>query len=557
MRFGCREPRIFTPPLRPLEPRTPETEARTLGYAVIDFARDVMKQPLFPWQEFFFIHALELRSSGRGLRFKTVLLLVARQNGKSTISQVLGLFVLYILQWKLVLGTAQDLDTAEEVLDGAIELAQETAEDADGEDVFVRPELADQVDRVNKTNGKHALQLKGRRRWKVKAAGRGAGRGFSGDLVMFDELREQRNWLAWNSVSKTTMARPNSLIFCLSNAGDIQSVVLRQLRRVAHMALGDPDNIAELSDLERFMLGQDAAETPGADDADGSTLGIFEWSAVPGLDKRDRDGWAQANPSMGHLIDERDIANACLTDPEWGFRTEVLCQWPDGAIEQPYPPGAWDACANTPAEGPTGPILAAADTLHGPLFACVDVTDDNSRAHVVVAGLRDDGIVQVEHRASRIGTHWVEGFLMDPKVKRRIGAVAGQERGAPVSALLADLEASGDFTIPILKWGGQDMLNSYVDFEKAVVGRDLRHNAQPGLDAAAQTAARRRLGGVDVIDRRGSVCDASPLIAAIGAVWLLKHPPPPVAERSMPPLPEVAVATLSVTSAKDLASISF
>ena len=115
MRFGRREPRIFTPPLRPLEPRTPETEARTLGYAVIDFARDVMKQPLFPWQEFFFIHALELRSSGRGLRFKTVLLLVARQNGKSTISQVLGLFVLYILQWKLVLGTAQDLDTAEEV----------------------------------------------------------------------------------------------------------------------------------------------------------------------------------------------------------------------------------------------------------------------------------------------------------------------------------------------------------------------------------------------------------------------------------------------------------
>ena len=118
---GRREPRIFTPPLRDLEPRTPETEARTLGYAVIDFAREVLRKPLFPWQEWFFIHALELLPEG-GLRFKIILLLVARQSGKSTISQVLGLFVLYVLEWKLVLGTAQDLDTAEEVMDGAIEL---------------------------------------------------------------------------------------------------------------------------------------------------------------------------------------------------------------------------------------------------------------------------------------------------------------------------------------------------------------------------------------------------------------------------------------------------
>ncbi|MGM2788780.1 hypothetical protein, partial [Bacillus cereus group sp. Bce018] len=82
-------------------------------------------------------------------------------------------------------------------------------------------------------NGKRALLLRGRRRWKVKAASRAAARGFSGDLILFDELREQRNWLAWGAVTKSTMARPHALILAMSNAGDVMSVVLKQLRRIA------------------------------------------------------------------------------------------------------------------------------------------------------------------------------------------------------------------------------------------------------------------------------------------------------------------------------------
>src|SRR5699024_5672379 len=154
-------------------------------------------------------------------RFKTIVLLVARQNGKSTISLVLGLFALYVLQWSTVLGVAQDLDTAEEILDLATELVMASEEDDDGEESAWRPWLRDQVAKVVAINGKRALQLKGRRRWKVKAATRGAGRGFSGDLILFDELREQRDWLAWGAVTKSTMARSHALIFALSNAGDI------------------------------------------------------------------------------------------------------------------------------------------------------------------------------------------------------------------------------------------------------------------------------------------------------------------------------------------------
>ena len=81
--LGSERPRIFTRPLRRLTPRT------SLGFAACTFAADVLKVPLLPWERWFLIHALELLPDGTP-RFRTVLLLVARQNGKSTTLQVLA-----------------------------------------------------------------------------------------------------------------------------------------------------------------------------------------------------------------------------------------------------------------------------------------------------------------------------------------------------------------------------------------------------------------------------------------------------------------------------------
>ena len=75
---GKTEPRIWTPPLRPL---TPET---TLGYDVIEFATEQLNVELLPWEEWLFIHGLEIVGDFSGdwhLRFRTVIVLVARQNG--------------------------------------------------------------------------------------------------------------------------------------------------------------------------------------------------------------------------------------------------------------------------------------------------------------------------------------------------------------------------------------------------------------------------------------------------------------------------------------------
>jgi hypothetical protein len=103
------------------------------------------------------------------------------------------------------------------------------------------------------------------------------------------------------------------------------SVVLRRQRFAALADLrssGDefPDYVAD---------GIDAAEAFANGEDPGHVLGLFEWSAPPGCAKDDVDGILQANPSIGHGVDDgqadaiADIRG--MTDAD--YRTEVLCQW--------------------------------------------------------------------------------------------------------------------------------------------------------------------------------------------------------------------------------------
>lgn len=538
--YGKEKPRVYTPPLRPLEPRSPETERWTLGYDVIDFAAEVLGIDLFPWQKWLLVHMLELLDDG-SLRFRTVVVLIARQNGKSTLSQVLAIWIICVWGWPLVLGTAQDLETAEEVWQGAIDMVEESEE------------LSPLIDRIVKVNGKKALEIirevedfagKKRRekgRYKVKAANRKAGRGFTGNLILLDELREHQTWDAWGAITKTTMAQLEALVLALSNAGDVTSVVLRYLRTMGHEGAGDPDGIcAQGEDLAPSVIDLGMDEDPDGEDdeyddeefeQDADTLGLFEYSAPPGCSKWDREGWAQANPSVGWNpgFTERTIAAACKTDPEWVFRTECLCQWSDGILEGPFPPGVWEEGQNVPEQGPDGSLqIAENDKIVTNVDVGISQSADREFVYVAFAGYRMDGRPQVEIVAARKGTTWTAGYLMDPKRRGRINGVTGQTKGAQESALLEDLLESYErpddlsFDIEVHQWQGTDLTNGWSRFMDAVTGKKLRHHRQPPLDLAATTAVLKQFsGGTTLPDHKASPADVAPLMAATAAYWLL------------------------------------
>lgn len=498
MRRGSETPRIWTPPLREL---TPET---TAGFSIIEFADEVLGVELFPWQRWLVKHAFEVREDG-GFRFRTVIVLVARQNGKSLLAQVIALWFIYVLGAALVLGTAQSLDVSEETWEGAVEMAQAV------------PELAGEIERVVRVNGKKELGLYGRHRYKVAPSSRKGGRGKTTDLAILDELREHLNWEAWAAVTKSTMARPNAVVLGLSNAGDAFSVVLRHERFVAHRQLGDPDGWCAAT-------GDAAGDMPEGADAD--SIGIFEWSAEPECDLSDRDQWAQANPSLGYTITEEAVAAALASDPEAKFRTEVLCQWVETISEEPFPEGSWDAGTDAESSIPMG----------NPVCYGIDVDSDRTSASIAAAGRRADGRWHIEVVARRTGLGWAVRWIEERAAQAaNLGGefrFAYQKRGAPVSSIadmLQGIEGAEAVEVEgreLAGWCGRlwDGIAACGDggVSDAV---PVMHRPQPALDAAAKVAAVKPLGdGAWVFDRSRSPEDVAPLMACAMAFGLASTP---------------------------------
>lgn len=433
------------------------------------------------------VHGLEIVGdfeNGWSFRFRNVIVLIARQNGKSLFAELLSLFFMYVLGVGLVLGTAQNLDTAEEVWDAAVERAQSS------------PELSSMIERVRKVNGGKSLELVNSSKYKIVAATRQGARGKSSDLIIMDELREQRNWDGWGAISKTMMARPNAMLWGFSNAGDATSVVLRHLRMTAHLDIGDPDGIAA----------QVLSSLPEEQEIDDS-LAIFEWSAIPDCPVDDEEGIAQANPSLGYgFMDERAIKSALKTDPETVFRTECLCQWVEAVARSPFPDGMWESGIDENSHEANG----------SEFFWGIDMSADRTKTALAFVAKRADGSWHGEVEAYRVGFDWVIKLLAKACSKKPL-KIAMQGRGAAISSKYDELSLIDNLEIVLCE--GRDLGTWCGKFYDAVCSSEsgstpLYHIPQPALDYSAQIAQTRPLGdSAWVWDRKGSDADISPLVA--------------------------------------------
>lgn len=480
--LGYTEPRIYTPPLRDL------TEETSLGFMCIEYMTKVLGKKLYPWQEWSLIHALEItgdiRKSWR-FRFRTILIEVARQNGKTVDSEGIASFFLNVLGVKNVFGTSLSLDKAEEVWEAVV---------ADQENT---PDLCGEIDRVVRTNGSKRLILKGGRVYKVGAPTRRAGRGDSNDLVLLDEVREHRDWETWSAAVASTNAKPNGLVICFSNAGDPDSIVLRQLRSQA---------IAAIDGTKAMDLGGEV---------DAATLGLFEWSSPDDAQTDDIDALAHANPAMGYgLLTERALLSNRMTFPENKFRSECMCQQVETILPQPFPDGSWDACLDNESRIPP----------ESDLYFGIDLSDDRRWTSIGVCGLREDGNWHVEVVARAVGTEWAIDWFRARAMKGKM-RLAFQGRGAPVTGLaeqICTIQNVERFAIE-----GSDLASGWGRFWDGIAASDpaisrggekIYHLQQPVLDTPAKTMQVRQMGGgVTLPDRRKSPDDIAPLFSCIMA----------------------------------------
>lgn len=471
------EPRLWTPPTRELTPDT------SYGYDLIDFASDVLEVDLDPWQQWAAIHMGELLVDGRP-RFRTVLILVSRQNGKTLLAKCLVLYWMVIELVPLVLGTSTNREYAKATWTDVIDMAQ-------GND-WIGP----MVSSVRKMQNSEHLMI-GASKYVVAANNRRAGRSLTVHRLLMDELREQQDWDTWNAAVGAMAAVADGQVVAVCNQGDDTSVVLNSLHRSA---------------VEFIETGEGDPR-----------LGLFEWSAPPGSDPTDPDALAAANPDLGNriqldtLLGQAARAKRAGGEELAGFRTEHMCQRVvllDAAIDE----AAWSAC--------TGEITDLTQ-IRSQVALGLDVAMDGSHA-TLVAAAQHAGRVHID-----IVKEW-DGFGAISEVKRDLArltkrvqpGIIGWFPNGPAAGLAAELRSGwaprGTEVMEIKA----DMPAVCMGLAEQVTDRQVVHGADPMLTRHITSAQRLHRGDAWVFTRKG----AEPVdgaYATAAAVHLARTMPPP------------------------------
>jgi hypothetical protein len=495
--LGHTVPRLWTPPLRELTPDT------SYGFEVIDFARDVLHHPLDEWQQFAVIHAGELLPDGTP-RFRKVLILVARQNGKTELLVILTLFWLYVDRVAMVLGTSTKLDYAIESWKKACRLARRV------------PSLAAEIPKngIRKANGNESLwradleeeALDEGSRYKVAASNEEGGRSLTIDRLVMDELRQHHDYSAYDACVPATNAVRDAQVWMLSNAGSDRSVVLNDTREsaLAYIEKGIGD--------ERLCL--------------------LEWSAPDGSSPLDVNALACANPNLGRRIDHASLLGDAKTAVEKGgeklagFKTEYMCMRVP-KVDPAVDPERWAACSDP----------GDMDALRSRVALCVDISIDQMHATLVAAARLDDGRVRIEVVGAWTGRGCVNTLRRElpglvAKVKPRVFGWFPNGPAASAAATLAEGKGRDDWPppgVPVEEIRGE-VTAVCMGFAELVDSGQIAHSDDALLTAHAEGAEKLKQGDVWRFVRRGSG-HVDAIYAAAGASHLALTLPPEVKTR--------------------------
>lgn len=489
------------------------TEDTSYGFDAVRFMTEDLSRPPRPWQRFSLIHGGELLPDGRP-RARIVLLLAARQNGKTEIPVALSLYWQFVEAVPLVLGTSTKLDYARESWRKAYKLAERAAATMPHLDALIpRPRWK------RETNGEQETWTVEDSRYKIAASNEEGGRSLTIHRLIADELRQHHDYSAWGAM-EPACSPMDAQLWAMTNAGDDRSVVLNELRGAAldYIATGEGD--------PRLML--------------------IEYSAPDDADPEDIDALLAANPSVGHGLDlDVLLAGARRAKKTGGdaltsFKTERMCirvRRLNPAID----PGRWAARL----------VPGGLDDVRDRVAMCLDVSPDMQHATLYAAALLDDDRVRVDYVRAWEGPNATRDLRRDlpaliAGTKPRVLGWMPDGPAAAIAADLVDMPIPGrrwppvGVTVEAIKGETPSLCMGFVDL---VDGGRLVHSGDPLLDAHVARAERLKRGG------EGRWVFARPLptptgdddqaaapepthvdavYAAAGAAHLARQLPPPV-----------------------------
>jgi len=444
------------------------------------------KLELDPWQKFAFERSLGLRNTGKWAS-REVGICVPRQNGKGAILEARELAGLFVFGERLIIHSAHQFDTSIRAFIRMQELLEEG-----GLTVELKSRSGRAGSGISRSHGQEGFMLRTGQELNYRTRTKSGARGFSGDLVIFDEamILPEDFLSAMGPIISAKTIDGNPQVWYTGSAVDQYSM---------------EHGIVFARARQRGMRGSPA-------------LCWFEWAGnvdpeltpMTGMELLDdREAWRRANPALGIRISEEYIEETELNGllgPR-GFMVERLGvgDWPN--VEE----GAVGAIA-------IGDWLALIDErseLASDVVFAFDISPLSTSASIMAAGRRSDDLYHVELVEHRKGTKWVVPRLRELEAKHRPDMILYDGR-SPAAALKLALEGAdvGVTEVTTTQYG--EACGLIVDL---VTQREVRHLGSPELTAAVRGADTSPMGDAWKWSRRRSSADITPLVAATLALW--------------------------------------
>lgn len=440
---------------------------------------------LDPWQQYVLTHGLGERADGRWAAFE-VGVIVSRQNGKGSIFEARCLAGLFLFGERLILYSAHEFKTAQEMFLRMQLLVENT-------DSFRK-----RVRRIRTSHGDEGIELLTGQRLRFVARSTGSGRGFSGDVNIMDEAFNLPA-TSVDALMPTMSARVNPQLWYGSSAADKTIAPCEQLARVRRRGIKGDDPSLVYAEWSIDPHTSECARNSGG--------------AVTCTDHdnpEDPASVAKANPALGIRISLEHVERERASMGAKGFGRERLGvgDWPvdEEATWEVIPEDRWRALADEGSE----PVGRVAFAIH--------VAPDRSWAAIATVGRRADGLLHAEVVDHRPGTKWVteraEGL-----VERWDPCALVVDAGSPAGSLIADLEKAG---LEVVKPTHREVGHGFGQFVDAVMPEEgeptLRYMPHPALDVALAGAQTRPLGDAKAWESKVAA-DISPLVAVTHAMW--------------------------------------
>jgi hypothetical protein len=403
---------------------------------------------------------------------------VARQNGKGVVEQIIEIFVAFELGYKfgykLIVHTAHEFATCQEHQIRLDEVIQNA------------PHLHARVRDTGgykHANGQESINLKDGTRIVFKARTKAGGRGYSGDLLVWDEA----------------MVVPDEVVGAQ-----------RPMLRASSARFGAKTIYAGSAvDQEIHEYGVNFARVRERGIEQAAKVCYLEWSSPYDHPSqmtedllRDVRLFPLGNPSMAEgLIAVETMADEIESMPTRTAAVELhdVGDWPrtDGHEEGVFSIEAWDS-------------LERPDSVLQPPYELAYDVSPERRSSIALSGRNQDDEWHVEIQESRQGTQWVPERIAEMFATGDVTVVVCDAVG-PAASLVLALDELG---VKVETVNSQEHGQACGRLVDMVEDRTLAHLGSGELRDAVRGARTRQLGDAWAWSRKHSSVDISPLVAA-------------------------------------------